>query len=94
VLPDAAIDPTHPTGQRVRLDQVGGTNKFINLWSNIGAAQGWLVIRKRNRSNDMDRICGCFEGRCSIQLSYGRVGYGDSKSFITSNDMILGAMNF
>ena len=36
----------------------------------------------------------CFEGRCTIQLSYGRVGYVDSKSFIMSKDMILGAMNF
>ena len=36
----------------------------------------------------------CFEGRCSIQLSYGRVGYVDSNSFIMSKDMILGAMNF
>jgi len=36
----------------------------------------------------------CFEGRCSIQLSYGRVGYVDSKSFVTINDMILGAMKF
>ena len=53
-LSDAAIDPIHPTGQRVRLEQIGGTNKFVNLWSNIGAAQGWLVIRKRNRGNDLE----------------------------------------
>ena len=95
VLPDAAIDPTHPTGQRVRLDQVGGTNKFINLWSNIGAAQGWLVIRKRNRSNDMDRICGCFEGRCSIQLSYGRsVNYCNPTIELAAQDSDLSESRF
>ena len=54
----------------------------IVVWSNIGAAQGWLVTHKRNRSNDLDRICCCFEGRCSIQLSYGRtVDHIDSKPF-------------
>ena len=33
----------------------------------------------------------CFEGRCSIQLSYGRVGFVDSNSFIVGNDTILDA---
>jgi hypothetical protein len=34
----------------------------------------------------------CFEGRCSIQLSYGRVGSVDSKSFGADNDTILEAL--
>jgi hypothetical protein len=62
------------------------------FWSNIGAAQGWPAIHKRNRSNDLDRVCGCFEGRCSIQLSYGRVACIDSKSFIASWSSILKAL--
>ena len=32
----------------------------------------------------------CLEGRCSIQLSYGRTSYVDSKSFIAKKSMILG----
>jgi hypothetical protein len=36
----------------------------------------------------------CFEGRCSIQLSYGRVGHIDSKSFIASKYNILVVLNF
>jgi hypothetical protein len=36
----------------------------------------------------------CFEGRCSIQLSYGRIRHNDSKSFIASKDTILAALNF
>jgi hypothetical protein len=32
----------------------------------------------------------CLEGRRSIQLSYGRIGYLDSKSFIVANNTILG----
>jgi hypothetical protein len=35
----------------------------------------------------------CLEGRCSIQLSYGRVGYVDSKSIITGSDTILDLLN-
>ena len=42
------------------------------IWSNFGAAQGWLGTRKRNRSNDLDLICVTLEGRRSIQLSYRR----------------------
>src|ERR1700676_2190199 len=34
----------------------------------------------------------CFEGRCSIQLSYGRVACIDSKSFIASWIIILRAL--
>ena len=34
----------------------------------------------------------CFEGRCSIQLSYGRVAYIDSKSVIASWRIILTAL--
>ena len=34
-----------------------------------------------------------FEGRCSIQLSYGRVACIDSKSFIASTSIILKALN-
>ena len=34
----------------------------------------------------------CFEGRCSIQLSYGRVACIDSKSFIASTSIILKAL--
>jgi hypothetical protein len=36
----------------------------------------------------------CLEGRRSFQLSYGRVVYVDSKSFIAGNDTILGALTF
>jgi hypothetical protein len=36
----------------------------------------------------------CLEGRCSIQLSYGRVGYIDFKPFIAGNDTILAALTF
>jgi hypothetical protein len=31
----------------------------------------------------------CLEGRRSIQLSYGRISYVDSKSFIARDDTIL-----
>jgi hypothetical protein len=31
----------------------------------------------------------CLEGRRSIQLSYGRIGYVDSKSFIARKSTIL-----
>ena len=34
----------------------------------------------------------CFEGRCSIRLSYGRVACIDSKSFIASWSIILRAL--
>src|ERR1700730_17031857 len=34
----------------------------------------------------------CFEGRCSIQLSYGRADITDSKSFIAIWDIILKAL--
>ena len=36
----------------------------------------------------------CLEGRRSFQLSYGRAGYVDSKSFVASNDTILEALTF
>ena len=36
----------------------------------------------------------CLEGRCSIRLSYGRVGNIDSKSFVASNDTNLGVLTF
>ena len=36
----------------------------------------------------------CFEGRCSIRLSYGRIACIDSKSFITSWSIILKALTF
>src|SRR5713226_9086700 len=36
----------------------------------------------------------CLEGRRSIQLSYGRVGYIDSKSFIAGNGTTLEALTF
>ncbi len=36
----------------------------------------------------------CLEGRRSIQLSYGRVGYTDSKSFIAGSDIILEVLTF
>ena len=36
----------------------------------------------------------CLEGRCTIHLCYGRVGYIDSKSFIAGNDTILEALTF
>ena len=36
----------------------------------------------------------CLEGRCTIQLCYGRVGYIDSKSFIADNDTILEGLTF
>ncbi len=35
----------------------------------------------------------CLEGRRSIQLSYGRTGYVDSKSFIAGDDTILDALS-
>jgi hypothetical protein len=34
----------------------------------------------------------CLEGRRSIQLSYGRTSYADSKSFIANKDTILGCL--
>jgi hypothetical protein len=55
---------------------------FRDCWSNVGAAQGRLETRKRNRSNDLDLICVHLEGRRSIQLSYGRTSFLDSKPFI------------
>jgi hypothetical protein len=36
----------------------------------------------------------CLEGRRSIQLSYGRAGYVDSKSFIVGSDTILDSLTF
>jgi Glycosyl hydrolases family 2, sugar binding domain len=35
----------------------------------------------------------CLEGRRSIQLSYGRISYVDSKSFIAGNDTSLEALS-
>ena len=35
----------------------------------------------------------CLEGRRSIQLSYGRISYVDSKSFIAGDDTILEALS-
>ena len=35
----------------------------------------------------------CLEGRRSIQLSYGRIGYLDSKSFIGAKNTILGVLS-
>jgi hypothetical protein len=64
---------------------------------NFGTTEGEISgerIRKRRSTKHLRIPPFFFEGRSSIQLSYGRVGYVDSKSFITSNDMILGAMNF
>jgi hypothetical protein len=62
-------------------------------WSNVGAAQGRLETRKRNRSNDLDLICVHLEGRRSIQRSYGRTSRVDSKSFIAGDDTILQAVS-
>jgi hypothetical protein len=36
----------------------------------------------------------CLEGRRSFQLSYGRVGCTDSKSFIPENDTVLKALTY
>jgi len=63
----------------------------VLIWSNIGAAQGRLGTRKRNRSNDLDLICVHLERTRSIQLSYGRTTCVDSKSFIAGDDTILAA---
>src|SRR2546428_14138373 len=57
--------------------------QLLSFWCIFGAGQGRLGTRKRNRSNDLDLICVHLEGRRSIQLSYGRTGRIDSKTFIT-----------
>jgi hypothetical protein len=68
------------------------TSASFDVWSNFGAAQGRLGTRKRNRSNDLDLICVPLEGRRSIQLSYGRISYVDSKSFIAKKSTILASL--
>jgi hypothetical protein len=77
---------------RCELDPRGLDQKQTTLpfWSIFGAGQGRLGTGKRNRSNDLDLICVHLEGRRSIQLSYGRTSYVDSKSFIAKKSMILG----
>jgi hypothetical protein len=47
----------------------------------FGADQGWLETQKRNQRNDLVGFEPCFEGRCSVPLSYGPV-----KKFITRHD--------
>ena len=47
---------------------------------------------KRRPAKHLDVLPPLLEGRRSLQLSYGRVGYIDSKSFIADNDTILEAL--
>ena|SRR5487761_4076 len=51
-------------------------------------------IRKRRSAKHLDFLPSLLEGRRSFQLSYGRVGYIDSKSFIADNDTVLEALTF
>jgi hypothetical protein len=67
------------TGWRIALSEKQISQVVENIENSCerwGLWNGWL----------------CFEGRCSIQLSYGRVACIDSKSFIASTSMILLAL--
>jgi hypothetical protein len=67
------------TGWRIALSEKQISQVVENIENSCerwGLWNGWL----------------CFEGRCSIQLSYGRVACIDSKSFIASWSIILRAL--
>src|SRR5712691_7210143 len=66
-----------------------GEKRFASICHNLPFPSGLRRLRQ-----DLVNLVPRFEGRCSIQLSYGRVGCIDSKSFIASKDKILAVLNF
>ena len=55
-LDSTVAQPYHPQIGMGNGDSVVGVNVACwgGAWSNIGAGQGWLGTRKRNRRNDLD----------------------------------------
>jgi hypothetical protein len=69
-----------------RISRAQRSYPALSVWCIFGAGQGRLGTRKRNRCNDLDLVCVHLEGRCSIQLSYGR--YTDFKRFQVSTAIL------
>ncbi len=61
-----------------------GEKQFASFYHNLPFLSGLRRLRQ-----DLVNLISRFEGRCSIQLSYGRIRYIDSKSFVLRANTIL-----